>query len=430
MPNRKKRARRREGGVGVILPVLVVIVAMVAVALVILLINSDPFAPARNNSLPYDYGNLNFAEPGDATSAPLVLGTAGTPVPTDRLSTDAPEPTPTAPSELVSTESTVSEGSNNRLVPTPMPGDYFLPVFDKALRTPDDIPMIAITLDGCDDPDVMTQILNIAEFYGVKLTLFPTGDALMTLSSGFRTCVNALNYELENCTYETSKRDYALSSGELALQIWRQNIATSYAMTRDYQQHFYRPRTKQSVYDQRTHFFIRKLGFSGIASYTHSYKGNDINTLVDSLENGNIYQFDMSEESMALFETFISEASRKGYQMVTMNELFGLENNEVSGELTINEQTLPEMNDYTPTYYDLKINYRTNAVYALQTRLRNLGYLSTEPGKEFKADGIYGADTSIAVSEFQARVGLVATGNADIETQMLLFAEDAPPKYG
>lgn len=429
MPNRKKRARRREGGVGVVLPVLVVIVAMVAVALVILLINSDPFAPARNNSLPYGYENLNFAEAGDATSAPLVLGTA-MPASTDRLSTDASEPTPTAPSELSYVENTVSEGSNNRLVPTPMPGDYFLPVFDKALRTPDDIPMIAITVDGCDNPEVMTEMLNIAEFYGVKLTLFPTGDALMTLGSGFRSCVNTFNYELENCTYEASKKDYALSSGELALQIWRQNLASSYAMMRDYEQHFYRPVMRQSVYDQRTHYYIRKLGFVGIASYTHSYKENDLASLVASLENGNIYQFDMSEKSMALFESFISEASRKGYQLVTMNELFGMEENEISDALTINEQTLPEMNDYTPTYYDLKINYRTNAVYALQTRLRELGYLSAEPGKDFRADGIYGSDTSVAVSEFQARVGLVATGNADVETQMRLFAQDAPPKYG
>ena len=429
MPNRKKRARRRQGGAGVILPALILIVAMAAAALAIVLIHSDPLAPDRDSELPYNYGDLNFAEPGDATAAPLVLGATSSPDPTEEPITESPEPTIAPQIEDSGTdegESSAAE-TGNRLIPTPQPGDYFLPVFDKALRTPDDVPMIAITVDVCDDADVLKSMLESADFYGAKLTFFPSGDALMKLSSGFRTCVNRLHYELENCTFDTGKRDYMLSSGELALQIWRQNIATSYAMSRDYQEHFYRPKTQQSVYDQRTHFFIRKLGFLGIASYTHSYKDHDIDSLVATLENGNIYQFDMSEKSQEMFAAFMEEASRKGYQMVTMTELFGLESNEISGNLTIDQQTLPEMTDYNPTYYDLKLNYRTNAVYSLQSRLINLGYLkSPAVGMEIRADGIYGSDTSIAVSVFQARVGIVATGNADVETQQRLFAEDAP----
>ena len=427
MPNPKKRARRREGGAGVVLPVLIVIVAMTAVALVILLMNSDPFAPERDDSLPYDYNDLRFAESGDATAAPLVLGLAETPQPTDNLSGYTPAPTETpSPAEDNGAAQTAYSVTANRLIPTPLPGDYFLPVFDHALRTPDDRPMIAITIDGCDNPDVMTNILKLADTYEAELTLFPTGDALMKMSSAFRTCVNTLHYELENCTYDADKKDYSLSDGELALQIWRQSIAASYAMSRDYQQHFYRPKTMQSVYDQRTHFYIRKLGFLGIAGYTHSYKDHNIDSLVASLENGNIYQFDMTEKSMTLLETFIGEASRKGYKLVTMNELFGLDSNSVSSDLTINTQTLPELNDYIPTYYDLKLNYRTNSVYSLQARLINLGYMIAKPGETIRADGIYGADTSVAVSAFQARVGIVATGNADVETQQKLFAPDAP----
>ena len=429
MPNPKKRARRREGGAGVVLPVLIIIVAMTAVALVIVLMNSDPFAPQRDDSLPYDYNDLNFAESGDATAAPLVLGLKDTPEPTDNLSGYTPAPTaspvPTENSGDYSVQQT-APSTGNRLIPTPMPGDYFLPVFDHALRTPDDRPMIAITIDGCNDPDVMTQILKLADTYDAQLTLFPTGDALMKMPSGFRTCVNTLHYELENCTYDSDKKDYSLSSGELALQIWKQNIAASHAMSRDYQQHFYRPKTMESVYDQRTHFYIRKLGFLGIAGYTHSYRDHNIDSLVASLENGNIYQFDMSEKSMELLETFIGEASRKGYKLVTMNELFGLDTNAVSSNLTIKTQTLPELNDYVPTYYDLKLNYRTNSVYTLQARLMDLGYLTAQPGETVRADGIYGAGTSIAVSAFQARVGIVATGNADVETQEKLFAADAP----
>ena len=432
MPNRKKRARRRQGGAGVILPVLIVIFAMAALSMAIVLIYSNPLAPEEKENPPYNYGELNFEELGDATVAPLVLGVTATPESTQEAPEETPEPDSVSDADVSENEGDTVEiaaESDNRLVPTPMPGDYFLPIYDKALRTPDDLPMIAITVDGCDNADVLTQILNLASLYSAKMTLFPSGDALMKLGSGFRTCVSQMGFEVENCSYDASKRDYTLSSAEMALQIWRQGIAASYAMSRDYEQHFYRPSNKQSAYDQRTHFFIRKLGLKGIASYTHSYKDfNKIDSLVATLENGKIYQFDMTEKSMEMLEIFIGEASRKGYKLVTMNELFGLEDNTIGKRLTIDQQILPDMNDYTPTYYDLKLNYRTNAVFALQGKLISLGYLkSSEEGKDVRADGIYGSDTSIAVSAFQAKVGIVATGNADVETQQKLFADDSPP---
>lgn len=433
MPSREKRARRREQRFHV-LPMLIGLLTLVAAVLVVILLRSDPLKGPQEAQLPFDYiGSLNFTDSNGATAQPLVLGASPAVSPSATPESAAtPQPSPTAQpeetpaeGEQAAQEDAQAEGDSVRLIPTPAPGDYFLPVFDKALRTPDDEMMIAITVDDCNDPQVMTQILSIARHYGAKLTLFPTGEALMTsgMTEGFATCVKDLGYELENHSY-AHKAEYKLSSAELALQLWRQSVAASYAVGADYQQHFYRPYNKNSAGDQRTHFFIRKLGYTGIASYTYSYKGYDLQSLVGTLENGNVYQFDMSEESMALFEGFISEASRKGYKLVTMNRLFGLEENEISSQLTLDQQTLPTMEDYVPTYYNLKLNDRTNAVFALQTRLMELGYLN---GEEVKADGIYGADTSTAVSVFQAKVGIIATGNADVATQEKLFAQDAPP---
>lgn len=437
MPNRKKRALRREGGPGALLSALIVLFSLVALALILVLVYSKPYEVQRGDKLPYSYsGALVFSGAEESDSEPLVLGSAATPTPTQEGSAvqAAPSPSPSpspeaaesaAPEETEGEESAGGE-EENRLIPTPYPGEYFLPVFDRALRTPDDRAMIAITVDGCDNPDKMTQILRSAERYNAKLTLFPTGEALMKLASGFRSCVSNLHYEIENCTYDAKKRDYTLSTGELALQLWRQSIAASYAMTRDYQQHFYRPYNLASAHDQRTHFYLRKQGLLGIAGYTYSYKDHDLDFLVHSLENGNIYQFDMSDESLALFDSFLGEANKRGYEMVTMNELFDLDSNAISDRLTINQQTLPGMDDYVPSYYDLRLNDRSSAVYTLQARLMGLGYLTAKPGQKLMADGIYGAETSVAVSAFQAKVGIIATGNATIETQEKLFSQDAP----
>lgn len=430
MPSLEKRVRRRRRGSG-FLSALIVLLVLVAAALVMILVNTNPLQEEDNSRLPFAYPeNPNFVEQKNATAAPLVLGS-------DYNSevTQAPvQPEATPQPENVQDVQQADDVpvDINRLVPTVKPGDYFLPVFDRALRTPNDEAMIAVTIDDCDEAEKMTAIMDIGRKYDARFTLFPTGDALMAegMTEGFRTCVRKLDYQLENHSYG-HKAEYKITSSELAIQLWKQSIAADYAVGVDYEQHFYRPYNNASVHDQRTHFYINKLGYLGIAGYSHSYKDfKTVEELLDTLENGKIYQFDMSEDSMLMFETFVSTASSKGYKLVTMNELFGLNQDVIGRDLTIDTQTLITMDDYIPTYYDLKLNYRTNAVFALQNRLMELGYLANvdAEGKRIFADGIYGADTSIAVSEFQARVGIVADGNATAQTQEKLFALNAPPK--
>ena len=422
MPSREKRAMRRKRGYGV-LSALIVILMLVAAALVVMLVNggAEPDAPGGLAIRP---DATDFVDAGSATPEPLVLG-ADLQTATVQLPKQSVEPAETGEvGPVAEPEPTAAQSGGNRLVPEVLPGDYYLPIFDRALRTPDDEMMIAITVDDCNDPEVLSQIVEIARRYDAMLTLFPTGEALMSegMAEGFRTCVLRYGYELENHSY-SHKKEYQLSNGELALQLWKQSIAASYVVGKDYEQHFYRPYFDNSKYDQRTHFFINKLGYAGVASYTYSYKGMTAEQLIDTLENGNIYQFDMTEKSMEVFETFIQAASRKGYKLVTMNKLFGLNENVVGDRLTIDQQTLPAMDDYVSTYYDLKLNYRTNAVYSLQARLAELGYLTDEAAKP---DGLYGSNTSIAVSAFQAKIGEAATGNATVNTQERLFALNAP----
>lgn len=71
-------------------------------------------------------------------------------------------------------------------------------------------------------------------------------------------------------------------------------------------------------------------------------------------------------------------------------------------------------------YETLQRGSSGEAVAALQQRLIELSYLSGS------ADGDYGAKTQSAVELFQSSVGLTATGIADVETQIALYAEDAP----
>ena len=430
MPSLEKRVRRRRRGRG-ILPALILLLMLVAAVLVLMLVNSNPLEAEDGGRLPFMYPeNPAFEAQAGATAKPLVLGGEivedAAPVAVE----NTPQPSTTEQQQEIVQDVAVDAVNVNPLIPEILPGDYYLPVFDKALRSPNDEMLIAITVDDCEDPEQMTYVMNIAKAYGAKLTLFPTGEALMTpgMTQGFKTCVRNLGFQLENHSY-SHKAEYRISNSELAIQLWKQSIAADYAVGVDYEQHFYRPYNNLSVHDQRTHYYIGLLGYQGIAGYTHSYKDvENVDELIATLENGNVYQFDLTEESINMFEPFMRAASDKGYRLVTMNELFGLNQDVIGTELTIDTQTLITMENYQPTYYNLYLGYRTNAVYALQSRLMALGYMKSvdAEGNKIKADGIYGVDTSVAVSQFQGKVGLLADGNATVETQEKLFAPNAP----
>ena len=410
MPSKRKRIRRRQKKMRV-LPVLISIFAAFAALLTVLLVLSDPLNPNKDEVNRYLYPeNPEFVEQHGVSSAPLVVQHV-----TPRVQVATPQPTLPAQQMQAQTQ----QGR----VPAAAPFDYFLPVHNRANLSLDDPMMIAITIDGCDDKDVLEDMIKTAKRYGAKLTLFPTGEALMDpkLTSGFRNCVKSLGYELENCGFIVSN-EYKMTDAELALNVWKHGMAASYAIGVDYEQHFYRPANINNANDQRTHFFARKLGYHGIATYTHSYVGHNLDSIADTLKSGNIYRFDMSEPSLELFKLFVRAASEKGYQLVTLNQLFGYEENKLSSELTIDRQTLPSMDDYIPSYYDLELGNRARAVIDLQKRLMELGYLDVNQ----IPDGVYGSQTSIAVSRFQASVSLPAIGDANVATLEKLYGGESP----
>ena len=74
----------------------------------------------------------------------------------------------------------------------------------------------------------------------------------------------------------------------------------------------------------------------------------------------------------------------------------------------------------TPTLYPVLVRGdRGSAVTRLQSRLAALGYYSGS------LDGIYGSATQSAVRRFQSRNGIYATGEADVNTQTVLFGSGA-----
>ena len=173
--------------------------------------------------------------------------------------------------------------------------------------------------------------------------------------------------------------------------------------------------------DLRTHTFLKQEGYMGIAGWTYNGSRMEEGRIGNNLAPGNIYYFKSNNDDLERMRVLMEEAKHQGYEMVTLNELFGYEPNLIETGVNVLTEDMPELQEKNIPYYFMKPGDCTWATNLLQRRLTDLGYLPPD-----SADGVYGSSTAAALSAFQAKLGMAATGAADVLTQERLFADDAP----
>ena len=102
--------------------------------------------------------------------------------------------------------------------------------------------------------------------------------------------------------------------------------------------------------------------------------------------------------------------------VIKLQELNGLSMDGKVGQQTIN---LLYSDDIKPNY--LSYGEKSDVVLACQKRLKELGYLTTDP------DGSFGNDTAMAIKQFQARNDLVVDGYLGPSTKIALEGSSAQP---
>lgn len=336
--------------------------------------------------------------------------------PTQDAQTDPGQDVQTAPTAQV-VQLSVEE--NNGVVPAPIPtpeGEGYLPVFSKGETTQK---VIAITVDDCNQTENLRQIVQCAIDNGGKLTILPIGQNLEreSLREVIRYAYEN-GMELENHTY-THPAFYRMTTEEMAWEIYMNNRAVSETLGVDYQMHFMRTRGGDNRHDLRTHQYMEKMGYYGMAHWTLSGSSSSVAELKSELAPGNIYLFHTTDNDLGKLLGFIPYATQQGYRLVTLNEMFGLPENETA---PLSEMNMPEPDPYVIPEYKLldKKHSYVYDVYLLQQRLIELGWL------DGKADGVYGDDTYMAVGYFQKAIGMQPNGNATPETQEALYRDDAP----
>ena len=369
-------------------------VAALVVVVVLVLLLSRGKAPDQTVSKPIEGVPQAEGEPlvpQQAEGEPLVPLVSPTPT---------PEPTQAAFSEP---QTVNPQRAATR--PTPV-AEGFLPVFVKAAT---DEKIVAITVDDCFQAENLQQIVDKAIEVGGKLTIFPIGkNALLQRQSEILKYAWENGFELENHTF-THNGLFACSNEELAEEVYKQQLALSHILGVNYHCHFLRPRGGDARDDQRMQMYAKQLGYYGIAHWSASGSANNTK-IAKALEPGAIYLFHTTDKDLEKLLKFIPWVVEQGYQLVTLNEMFGYPPNETS-ELTTpaNEQAIPPLEPYQMVYVPLKKTTYSWEAYLVQEKLIALGYLTGTP------DGVYGDGCVAAVKAYQKDHGMTETGEADAD---------------
>ena len=276
--------------------------------------------------------------------------------------------------------------------------------------------IIAITVDDCFQGENLNEIVKCAMNNDAKLTIFPIGDNLkMEAVASTVKYAWENGFEIENHTYDHVGM-YHGDDEHMRKEMWDQSMRLNQVLGVNYQQHFFRPKGGDERDDQRVHAFANQMGMKGIAIWTQSGSSLELNQL--TLEPGAIYLFHTTDKDLAKLLKFIPKVRENGYRMVTLNEMFGLPDNETS-ELT-DPVDPPELEAFHIIPITLQQTSYVRAAYVVQKRLVELGWLDEE------ADGVFGQRSSQATRNFQLAAGVDADGKAGAYTQEILFSDDAP----
>ena len=393
--HRARNRRRRRNRFGAFLATLAVL-AFVAAAMVPVMLTLQK--------------NARQAAP-DGSLSPAGLELADVNMP---QATGTPEPLPTPePTAEPTPQPTPEPTAEPTLAPTPRPTPFaYLPVVYKAHT---EKKRIAVTVDDCYQLGNLKTIVALAEDNGAKLTLFPVGENLSNsgMPELMRHCAFDLGFEIENHTF-THARIFRLPEDEMAAEIWNQRAALNKALGVDYDQHFLRLMGGDGETDQRTHSYLKQLGYLGIAKWSVSGSDSDMEHIKGSLAPGQIYLFHTTDADTAKLKEFIPWAVSEGYELVTMNALLGMPENATA---PLTEAAMPEPAGFDDDHHTQKEGDYTWATVQLQDALRNQGYLEMDG----PSTGYYGQKTARAVSDFQSAHGLEPTGEADAETQAMIL---------
>ena len=399
-----RKMRKLKRRLKIIVPIAAILI-VVGVVLLCTLGGETPDTTAVSDAV------LSVSPTVESTATP-----APTPEPTKFVFDDAYVAALKGESTGPVIQADMSKVSSDKLGRWPQIKEGYMPIVERA-NTNEKI--IAITVDDCFQNENLKQIVQCALDYDGKLTIFPIGNNLT--KSGIASTIKwawESGMEIENHTYNHVGM-YHYDDERMMQELYYQNQILNQTLGVNYQIHFFRPRGGEERRDQRVHAAVNQLGYNGIAHWTQSGSTDPLEDLLANLAPGNIYLFHTTDNDLNKLLQFIPAATDAGYRLVTLNEMYGLPENETS-ELTT-EMQVPELQSFQVTPISLSKTLYTRAAAVIQKRFIELGWQD----ESIEPDGVFGNNNYLSTGYFQMAHGLEATGVMDVETQKLLFSDSA-----
>ncbi len=186
---------------------------------------------------------------------------------------------------------------------------------------------IAITVDDCFQTANVRKIIGLAEEYGIKLTFFPKGSEIKKNVELWQE-IYQKGFEIENHSY--GHEDVAkLKDKKLLGTVTKHENALNRALGVNYHMSYFRCPGGSGEKDPRLHAILRERGYKGVAHWSLSGTRKASET-IRMAQDGDIILFHSLEKDVNRLKKVIPALLEKGYELVTVNELYGNEPNQTT----------------------------------------------------------------------------------------------------
>lgn len=214
------------------------------------------------------------------------------------------------------------------LAPTAAASNEKVKLLPIIARKKNETKKIAITVDDCLNADVLAGIVKLAEKYKIGLTFFPRGNTFKKNADLWKE-IYEKGFEIENHTY-THTNVSKLKGDKLRDNIKKSNDALNEVLGVNYHMRSFRCPTGDGMKLPRLHTVLRELGYESVASWGLSGTRKAEET-IRITQGGQILLFHANKKSdLAALKKVVPGLINRGFELVTINELYGKGANEVT----------------------------------------------------------------------------------------------------
>lgn len=189
-----------------------------------------------------------------------------------------------------------------------------------------EVPRIAITVDDCFDLPMTQQIFDLTQELGVRITFFPLGCQLHEEDADMWRAIAASDCEIGSHTFAHTRMG-DLDARSIISSLGRSQQALDAVLGYHYEVRSVRPPfgnyTDANGSGNKTRNAVQKYGIKHLINWDVSQ--TDPNIAIHKVQNGSVLLYHARPADYRCLQQLIPELLDKGYELVTVTELFGFD---------------------------------------------------------------------------------------------------------